>query len=827
MAQVVRGAPQTIGRFQIKSVLGKGSMGVVFHAHDPQLDRDVAIKLLHLPEGLQPAQVSELTESCLREARISASLNHPGIVQVYDSAVEQGRPYIVLEFIRGTTLSDVLQKEGALDPEYAARIMEQALSAMAYAHKQGVVHLDLKPANIMISENGPARIADFGIARTFGELADSSSGRLIGTPRYMSPEQIQAEGTDPRSDVFSLGIVYYEMLCGRKPFIEEDFDALKQSITNDPHTPLHVHNADIPPAVAEFVDRALKKKPALRFDSATAMHKHFVEELSEDKTRPSGGPADRKEILDFIMQRIKRKGDFPSISKHISTVTSAARSRSSSASQVSSAILQDFSLTSRILRMVNSSYYGNLGGPVTTISRAVVLLGMDTLLDLAAGLSIFEHFLHRSDVDELKQKAIRALFTALNAREIASHMKLKSAEEPFICGMLYHLGQLIVSFYFPDEEQVIQKMMRQNNLSAEVASRKVMRLSYTELGQAIAESWNLPESFQRTISGLRTDHDGPLCGDTQVLQGVTSYAYDLSEATMIADPEARETAMGNLSRKWEGKIDIKPKQLAKFRENAIRNAWSTSNSLRVNLKALGVNPPKGVEVGPSEVLETKPGEAATPGVAGPVDLSAASSPEEQLAPVMDDSIDETLDKPHPDDHEAAAEKRQNFLMKTVGEIAMSLTGDFSLNDVLMMVLEGMYRGLTFQDVLLAMVTPKHDRVICRFGFGPHLEELRTVFDYPLNAEGGFAAACIRAKREIVIPDLRRIDPTEGFAAEFLDLLEPRSVMMAPLVVNDAAIALFCGSRSADQPKISEQDMQNVRTLTNQAVLAIHQSRAKR
>lgn len=840
------------GRFEVQSLLGEGAMGAVYSAYDPMLDREVAIKVVRFPDNIEPALLEKTKQNLLREAQLAARLSHPGIVQVYDAGEQDGQPYIVLEKIRGHLLSDLIGEKGTLGPETADPIFGQLLEAMSYAHENGIVHLDLKPANIMIGETRQPRIMDFGIARSVSDLRDQDA-EIRGTPRYMAPEQIMGGSLDQRADVFSLGVIFYQMLSGQLPFHSENLQELVLAITRQPHRPLQNFQGDLPRAYYAFVDRALSKSPADRFESAAAMSDSFMQDLRKgsDGEGANGKEAmtegARQEILRFIQQRIKRKGDFPSVSKYVSEVVRAARSPDSSAQSIAQSILKDVSLTNKVLRVANSAFYRTHGPAITTISRAVVVLGMETILNMTSALGIFEHFLKGSDVEELKKQVVRSLFTALNAREVARHIGLENAEEPFICGILHHLGRLIVSFYFPEEQKAIDKLIESEGLTEEKASRKIMRLSYTELSQAISESWNMPKLLQAGLEIMDpAKHKGPLRGKEQRLQGVTSYACELSKATMIADPGERRLAIQNLVRKFEGKINLKPKLLETIVKDTLKNASGFSKTIRTSLMELGLQPEKepaakqesaGRGAGrttsrtsvpartgskkPSEIDETLP--LSEVGDTQPLASGAASGTAAQSSagstgdrPGLSDTISENSDY---------TVERQEFLTKIIADIAMTLTGAFSISDIIMMVLEGMFRGLGMQNVFLAMTTPKRDQLQYRFGLGPQTDRLRSEFKCRLVPAKNALAMAVRTRKEVALVDVETDQRRHLIPKHLLDILEPRSIVFVPLVVKNTAIGLFAAVRSKEQPVITELDLQRVRMLVSQCVLALHQSAA--
>ncbi|HYW58560.1 MAG TPA: protein kinase [Polaromonas sp.] len=257
-----------LGRYDIVRVLGKGAMGLVYEALDPNLDRRVAIKTIKVENLSQEAAV-EYEARFKTEARSAARLQHPNIVSVYDSDRHDDMAYLVMEFIQGEDLKHHLDSGKLYSLEQSLGMVRELLSALAYAHRQNIVHRDVKPANLLIEASGRVKLTDFGVARIqdSGE-ATRTQGTMVGTLKYMSPEQVQGLPVDARSDLFAAGIVLYQLLTGKRPFDgDTDFSIIQQIVSHSPVAPSAI-NALLPPAIDAVVSRALAKKRDLRFASA-------------------------------------------------------------------------------------------------------------------------------------------------------------------------------------------------------------------------------------------------------------------------------------------------------------------------------------------------------------------------------------------------------------------------------------------------------------------------------------------------------------------------------------------------------------------------------
>ncbi len=258
-----------IGRYQILGELGRGAMGIVYRAQDPTIGRSVAIKTIKLADLSDEKERARLKDRLFREAQSAGILSHPGIVVVYDVGEQDDVTYIAMEFVNGPTLEKLLHGEQPPDPQTIVNILQQTASALDYAHKKGIVHRDIKPANIMIDEDGTVKITDFGVAKIAASQQLTQTGTVLGTPNYMSPEQVQGKPVDGRADQFALAVVAYEMLTGEKPFQGEQLTTvLYKIVSEDPPGP-QMLNPSLAFAVSLVLGRALTKDPAKRYPTCT------------------------------------------------------------------------------------------------------------------------------------------------------------------------------------------------------------------------------------------------------------------------------------------------------------------------------------------------------------------------------------------------------------------------------------------------------------------------------------------------------------------------------------------------------------------------------
>jgi len=284
---ITGGAKPTLGRYEISKELGKGAMGTVYQGRDPKINRDVAIKTMALSQEFESDELQEVKERFFREAETAGRLNHPNIVTIYDAGEEHDLAYIAMELLSGTDLSPFTKPDKLVPAIAALKIAGKIGEALHYAHAQGVVHRDIKPANIMLLKDKTVKVTDFGIARITAS-SKTKTGVVLGTPSYMSPEQLSGKHVDGRSDLFSLGAMLYEMLTGVRPFRGDSMATLMFQIANEPHPDIREHKPELPENVALLINKLLAKEADARFSNGMEVVHEIINCLN---TFPAGGKA--------------------------------------------------------------------------------------------------------------------------------------------------------------------------------------------------------------------------------------------------------------------------------------------------------------------------------------------------------------------------------------------------------------------------------------------------------------------------------------------------------------------------------------------------------
>jgi len=287
------GIKPTVGRYEVVSELGQGAMGIVYKARDPKINRFLAIKTIRFSDEFEPEKIREVKDRFMREAQIAGKLAHPSIVAVYDVGEDYDLTYMAMEYLEGESLQKYCRKGSLLPLRKVLFVVSEVALALDFAHRQGVIHRDVKPANIMVIKDGKVKVTDFGIAKAVSS-SQTKSGIVLGTPNYMSPEQINGHDLDGRSDIFSLGVVFFELLTGVLPFHGKNLTNLFYQITQVKHPSPREINPKVPNPVEQIVDKALSKDPEQRFQTCSDFARYLkamINRIDQVKAKVKEGPA--------------------------------------------------------------------------------------------------------------------------------------------------------------------------------------------------------------------------------------------------------------------------------------------------------------------------------------------------------------------------------------------------------------------------------------------------------------------------------------------------------------------------------------------------------
>ena len=795
---------KTVGRFEIRRELGRGAQSVVYLAWDPQLEREVAIKTLHFARA--DAQRNGVL---LDEARAVSRLRHPNLVPIFDAGEEDGDLYLVFEFVDGPNLAELIAREGRIAPARAADLMRQVLDALAMAHAAGIIHRDLKPSNILVDPQGRPRIMDFGIAtRLDAADAERQQAGVSGTLRYLAPEYLDGRQVSEKIDIYAAGLVMIEMLSGQ-PWVRGDTaPAIIHQILNQPVTlPADV---SIDNQLAGIVLSACARDPDMRTASAAQMKSQLDGYLGAAATPiDTAGAAEsrKKDTLEFLMRRMKHKTDFPALSDSVSAINKLTRSDKESINRLSNTILRDYGLTNKILRLVNSVHYRRSGGgSISTISRAVIVLGFDALRNIAITVLLFEHMQDKGSARELKEAFLRANLAGTLARAASKQFMAREAEEAYVCALFHSVGQLLAQFYFPEEVAEIRKVMLQRNCSEEAASTQVFGLSFSELGIGIARHWGFPPGL---INSLRPLPEGivkkPATHDEE-LRVVAGFANELCTAIASVPKEQRSEATRVARERFTSAMQFSDGQLQTVLEKSLKELSELATILHVNLtQSPFVRHVKDWTGERREAPVSEETKALDRSLLGDTPLPEQSDPGEVNAVGVPDAA-------------------QDILAAGIQDISNSLVDDFSLNDVLRITLETMYRAMGFQRVLLCLKEPRSGTMAGRFGFGADINELASRFRFPLGEAPNVFQLAISKGVDLIIADIDDPKIAAKISDWYRKIVIAKTFVLLPLLIKGNAVGLiYCDRDKAGSIVIPEKELSLLKTLRNQALLAIKQS----
>ena len=794
--------PQTLGRFQLRRVLGQGAQGVVWLGFDPLLEREVAVKQVRhgkLDErGLQ---------RWLGEARAVSRLSHPGIVPVFEADVQAGQPYLVFELVSGKTLADHLRSQGPMAPDKAVVLMLGVVDALEHAHAAGVIHRDLKPSNVLLGANGQPRVMDFGAA--FDAQAGSPEPALMGTLAYMAPEAVAGAVPGPAMDVFSVGLMLYEALIGRPAIAESDpFRTIYRLAHEDISLP-----ADAGPGIDDglrlIVQRALARDPAQRYPTAHALHEVLAAWLQPAAPDEQGGPAGSG-TLEFLLRRMRYKTDFPALSESVSRIQKISQSDNESIHSLANEILKDVALTQKLLRLVNSSYYAHTsGGSISTVSRAVALVGFVGIRNMAMSLVLMEHMQDKRNAALLREQFVRSVMAGIVAQEICTVPK--EAEEAFIAATFQNLGKMLTQFYFPEEAEQIRRLVQAGArpgappVDEGRAAVSILGISYEDMSVGVARTWGLPDNLVKAMRRLPADamvhvaHQAP-----ERLRAVASAGNEITEALLIGSDSESHQRLNQVSDRYGRGLGLNLPGV----KGTVQRAQDRLSDL---VRCLNV------PVQPGSNAARLMGSAAKE--AAPAEESLGQSLEQ--AARDDATSSATTTSPAATTRDEVAQR----LAMGIQDISNTLVEEgFKLHEVLRMILETLLRALDFQRVVFCLRDARTGVLGGRLALGLDAETIAPKFQIRLGASQDlFSAVCAKGA-DMLISDASAPNLAHRLPAWFEKDVNAPTFLLLPLLNKGQPMGLIYADRAqAGSIVIHERELALLRTLRNQALMAFKQA----
>ncbi|MEM7026960.1 MAG: protein kinase, partial [Pseudomonadota bacterium] len=543
---------QTIDRFQLLEKLGKGAQGVVYLAKDLELNRQVAIKtLLHR---------SKDSEQIFNEARNVGTLEHQNIIPLYEIGAHNDKPYLVYPYVKGVTLRDYLIKQQTLTVMEAVTLISQVLDGLSHAHDKGVIHRDLNPANILLDENDMPRIMDFGISDFAGN--STSQNDIKGTVQYMSPELLNNQPVGAWSDVFSIGVIAYEMLTKHQLFKANNSMVSIYKIINESILPPSNRNKSVDKRLESIIMKSLAKNTEQRYASAIEMKADIDAylEVENGDVEITNVPvindkqnAREQSTLLLLERALEKNPDFPVMGNNVNQIMELKNDKNS-ADKLAEIILRDQSLSGKILSLVNSASYGQFGGEINTISRAIVILGVSQIQSMSISIMVFEKLTNGPMAELLKSNACESFVSAIFARHLTKKSKSINSEEAFLASMFHNIGKQITIFYLADEYNEILNLVIEKGIDEEKACKRSLGMTFSAIGKYIAEKWQLPENI---VVGIQSKPIKP------TLKPSSSKEY-LTQLSTLTNEIIESAALGNHARSEKKLKEIVTRYQASF-----------------------------------------------------------------------------------------------------------------------------------------------------------------------------------------------------------------------------------------------------------------------
>ncbi len=793
------GTPSTIGRFKVLRILGEGAQSVVYLAEDPHLQREVAIKTVHLAGGEDHLA---RTQTLIDEARTVSKLQHPNIVPIFEAGEHEGNPYLVFEFVQGSDLAHLIKQEGALPAQRAVELAIQILDAVAYAHQHNIIHRDLKPSNILLTAEGVPRVMDFGIATRISEKAGAEKVlMLFGTPGYMAPEYITGKEISPKLDIFASGMILHQMLTGKPAVLGSDPRDTLRLIVQEPIAPPSARNSHVDEKLDDIILKALAKDPSSRYSSAQEMKTALQAYLTPESEPVS--PGANQGTLDFLLRRMRHKSDFPALSESISAINRIASSESEGVTMLSNAILKDVALTSKLLKVVNAAYYTQYGGgTISTVSRAVVILGFDAVRNLALTLMLFDHLQNQEHAAQLKDEFVRSLYGGIIAKGLAPKVGVRNGEEGFICALFHSLGKLLCMFYLMEEVDEINRVMQQKNMSEENASVSVLGISYHEIGIGVAKAWNFPDQITHSMRSLPADRVKKPSTDMERLNVLSAFSHEISRMATQEAGQERIKELLRITQRFGTPLEISQKTIDSVAENAAIEFAKFTSTLQLDLRQSAVA---------KQLLKS----TSQPDRTG-TQATASGMTDAILGEGMSDEQTRMIELGH-----GIHPNAQGILTQGIQDISNSLVEGRALNDIMRMVMETMYTSIGFSRVILCLKDARQNLMVARSGFGSDSSQVVKAFKFPMAFAPDVFHVSLKNNVDIIIEDIDDPKIESRIPEWYRKAVPAHTFVLFPVVLKNNPIALIYADKAkAGDIKLPEQELNLLRVLRNQAILAI-------
>jgi len=512
------------------------------------------------------------------------------------------------------------------------------------------------------------------------------------------------------------------------------------------------------------------------------------------------------ETVEFLLRRMRHKGDLPAFSKHIVEINSKLSSfkslNQSAMGDLANIILKDFSLTNKLLRIVNSAIYGTFSGKVVTVSKAVLLLGFEKVRMIASALLIFEHLQNKSQAVEFKEAAMASFMSGIIAMDLSEKMKMGRAEEAFICGMLYNLGKLLVICYFPEEYEEIVKQMDEQGTDEGKAVHDVLGISYNQLGMAVSRAWNFPETIVRSLEKPPPGVIDPPKTEHDIMRNLTNYANDLCDVIVKTEETQWSKAITIMADRYQKTVPLQPDQMESLLGSAAEKIHHFSDIVKVDEKS-------------SKLISRLS-----------THLKTDSQQTKESAPFERPSQEVSSFKKTPNVPKSAETETPDqtgaIVSNGIKEIADVMKGSYSLHEVMYMILETMYRGCEFSRVIFCLRDVQEMKMVARFGLGEDAERIIPFFRIQIGQLSDIFNIAIAKGRGVIIEDADVSTIAQNLPEWYRTHVAAPAFLVYPLVIKGNCIGLFYADKSDRGTLLSDNQHKYMDDLHSMAVDVITQ-----
>ena len=510
---------------------------------------------------------------------------------------------------------------------------------------------------------------------------------------------------------------------------------------------------------------------------------------------------------EILLERISRNSDFPTFSKSITELNRkiSSQAKHSSASDLSNTILKDYALTSTLLKLVNSAYYNTTGGKITTVTRAVVLLGFEKVRLAITNLLIFDLMKCKSSVVELKEAFVKAFWCGLIAKDIAASMALEEDEEAFICAMLHNLGRHIVLLYLPDKCDEIANLMLEKDISEAEASKVILGISFENLGIAVAERWKFPPQIVNSMNRLSEEKLRKRKGKINILGVLSNFSDDVCRIINTTKGKKTKSSLSALVKQYARHVALTPKQLNLLIDDSLEKMRKHADLLNIDmgnsnfLKRLTVTGQEQQSDGSGRILDS--------------DLDW------EISKVLVDSRS-GLDASGVRQNETPEANSAEVILNGIQDMSAAMVGEYKVNDIAQMALESMYRGLGFNRVIFFTMVKDKNQMEARFGFGPGIERIANQVRFKTDGTDTIFNLALARGKDLHIADTDEQHVHKLIPEWFWHRINAPAFVFLPITLEKNCLGAFYADRKSAGPPIQPEQYKFLTMLRNQLLLAI-------